>query len=285
MYRVSSLPRYTDTPTVCTHLCFTFSTVRLQYLQKIGVPDKMSCFTKLVNFTHLRSVKFSCDLSLRRNWFLVLRFTRKSNQQECLAEHSALSLTILFKARPQSLLWEEVGPRTDDVSGLRDFRIPRVTCCPSHCLTLIKLLIADLSRRQYRRSSSISLQSHTYRGSIVLRLIDSYSLSPPRTAWTYTCTSCGTTTRVWDITNALTMSLLDHWNWRTSQGTNNSSTLLILTQNSATGRQPVPYWLAHWSSCARRTSAFSLSSPKRLLCQLYIIARETLHYRSRTLID
>ena len=66
-----------------------------------------------------------------------------------------------------------MGPRTDDVSGLRDFRIPRVTCCPSRCLTLIKLLIADLSRRQYRRSSSISLQSHTYRGSIVLRLIDS----------------------------------------------------------------------------------------------------------------
>ena len=96
--------------------------------------------------------------------------------KECLAEHSALSLTILRKAwlRPQPR--GEVSPRTDDVSGLRDFRIPRVTCCPSRCLTLIKLLIADLSRRQYRRSSSISLQSQTYRGSIVLRLIDSYSL-------------------------------------------------------------------------------------------------------------
>ena len=28
--------RYTDTPTVCIHLCFPVSTVRLQYLQKIG---------------------------------------------------------------------------------------------------------------------------------------------------------------------------------------------------------------------------------------------------------
>ena len=83
MYRVSSLPRYTDTPTVCTHLCFTFSTVRLQYLQKIGVPDKTSCFTKLVNFTHLRSVKSSCDLSLRtRLWFLVLRSTRVRPTQQ-----------------------------------------------------------------------------------------------------------------------------------------------------------------------------------------------------------
>ena len=107
--------------------------------------------------------------------FSVSRENVQPNK-ECLAEHSALSLTILRKAWLSPQPRGEVSPRTDDVSGLRDFRIPRVTCCPSHCLTLIKLLIADLSRRQYRRSSSISLQSHTYRGSIVLRLIDSYSL-------------------------------------------------------------------------------------------------------------
>ena len=75
--------RCTDTPTVCTHLCLTYSTVRLPDLQKIGVPDKTSCFTKLVNFTHLRSVKFSCDLSLRTQlWFLVLCSTRERPAQQ-----------------------------------------------------------------------------------------------------------------------------------------------------------------------------------------------------------
>ena len=272
---------------MCTHLCLTFSTVRLQYSQKIEDSVQRAVSRSSSTSRTYEAWSSRATYLCARNWGSSFSVPRENVQpnKECLTEHSALSLTILRKAwlRPQPR--GEVSPRTDDVSGLRDFRIPRVTCCPSRCLTLIKLVIADLSRRQYRRSSSISLQSHTYRGSIVLRLIDSYSLSPPRTAWTYTCTSCGTTTRVWDITNALTMSSLDHWNWRTSQGTNNSGTLLILTQNSATGRQPVPYWLTHWSSCARRTSAFSLSSPKHLLCQLYIIARETLHYRSRTLVD
>ena len=68
---------------MCIHLCFPSSTVRLQYLQKIGVPDKTSCYTKLVNFTHLRSVESSYDLSLRTQlWFLVLCSTRERPTQQ-----------------------------------------------------------------------------------------------------------------------------------------------------------------------------------------------------------
>ena len=52
------------------------------FKQKIGVPDKTSCYTKLVNFTHLRSVKSSCDLSLRQLWFLVLRSTKERPTQQ-----------------------------------------------------------------------------------------------------------------------------------------------------------------------------------------------------------
>ena len=178
MYRVSSLPRYTDTPTVCTHLCFTFSTVRLQYPQKIGDTvqraDSRSSSTSRTYEAWSPRATYLCARNCGSS-FSVPQENVQPNK-ECLAEHSALSLTILRKAWLSPQPRGEVGPRTDDVSGLRDFRIPRVTCCPSRCLTLIKLLIADLSRRQYRRSSSISLQSHTYRGSIVLRLIDSYSL-------------------------------------------------------------------------------------------------------------
>ena len=178
MYRVSSLPRYTDTPYVCTHLCLTFSTVRLQYPQKIGdtvqrAVSRSSSTSRTYDAWSSRAT-YLCAHNCGSS-FSVPRENVQPNK-ECLAEHSALSLTILRKAWLSPQPRGEVGPRTDDVSGLRDFRIPRVTCCPSHCLTLIKLLIADLSRRQYRRSSSISLQSHTYRGSIVLRLIDSYSL-------------------------------------------------------------------------------------------------------------
>ena len=104
--------------------------------------------------------------------------------KECLAEHSALSLTILRKAWLSPQPRGEVSPRTDDVSGLRDFRIPRVTCCLSRYLN-IQMLLLNLSWRRYRRLSSISIPFHRHRYIIVLRLIDSYSLSPPRTAWTY----------------------------------------------------------------------------------------------------
>ena len=83
MYRVSSLPRYTDTPTVCTHLCFTFSTSQTPISSENWRYRSTSCFTKLVNFTHLRSVKFSCDLSLRTQlWFLVLRSTKERPTQQ-----------------------------------------------------------------------------------------------------------------------------------------------------------------------------------------------------------
>ena len=68
---------------MCIHLCFPFSTVRLPDLQKIGVPDKTSCYTKLVNFTHLRRVKSLYDLSLRTQlWFLVLCSTRERPTQQ-----------------------------------------------------------------------------------------------------------------------------------------------------------------------------------------------------------
>ena len=177
MYRVSSLPRYTDTPTVCTHLCFTFSTVRLQYPQKIGDTVQRAVSRSSSTSRTYEAWSSRATYLCARNCGSSFSVSRENVQpnKECLAEHSALSLTILRKAWLSPQPRGEVSPRTDDVSGLRDFRIPRVTCCLSRYLN-IQMLLLNLSWRRYRRLSSISIPFHRHRYIIVLRLIDSYSL-------------------------------------------------------------------------------------------------------------
>jgi len=62
------------------------------------------------------------------------------------------------------------------LTGSADSRTPRVTLRPSRHLNL-KVFLVDLSRRRYRRSSSISISFHRHRYSLVLCPIDSYSFS------------------------------------------------------------------------------------------------------------
>ena len=227
-------PRSFHAPTMRVLVCLNLHTLLCNHsssvLRRMWAQQQSSIFQKIevlprestARYFHATTMRVLVRLNLRTSLRYYVPFLRRtSDQTMSVFTNTTLRPLWSYVRRDPNLYCEKkwVVAEFSWVTGSADFHTPRVTSCPSRYLN-IQMLLLNLSWRRYRRLSSISIPFHRHRYIIVLRLIDSYSLSPPRTAWTYACTSCGTTTRVWDITNALTMSSLNHWNWRASQGTN-----------------------------------------------------------------